>query len=61
MKEKEYEDQIIRTMRAMQWERVKGGLEAMKQTFWGDSGYYDKFVEHTNNFIKTIEDNGLQE
>ena len=33
------EQRIMRTMRTMAWERAKGELQSMLQTFWDGSGW----------------------
>jgi len=47
----------LRTLRAMAWERAKGELNAVKQTYWSDSlAEFDNVVEE---FVKSVEDEGL--
>lgn len=43
-------------LRLMAWERAKGELNAILQTYWGEGGYHemDKAVRA---FIKKVEDN----
>ena len=49
----------IRTMRLICWERAKGELNAMLQTFWGDR--YDALDNACEVFVKKVEDEGLNE
>lgn len=55
------ESREIRTLRSMAWERAKGELSSMKQTFWDNGGNYKNFIDVLDKFIKTVEDRGLQE
>lgn len=61
------DDKILRTLRTMAWERAKGELMSMAQTFWGNaetascSSQFEKFKFEMNVFIKNIEDHGLHE
>jgi hypothetical protein len=56
------DDRVLRTMRAMAWERAKGELRSIGQTYWdGTSDRYDRFKEEIEEFIKRIEDEGIIE
>lgn len=59
------EDKVIRTLRCMAWERAKGELQAILNTFWGkdkeESENYCKASEVINEFIFKVEDEGLIE
>lgn len=53
---------VIRTLRAMAWERAKGELNSMRHTFWGFTEDEQKFSEldlKIEEFIKNIEDDEL--
>lgn len=54
------ESREIRILRTMAWERAKGELRSMLHTYYTNDNY-DKFSLEVKNFIKTVEDNGLQE
>lgn len=54
------ESREIRVMRNMAWERAKGELESILCTYYGNDNY-DKFEEKLNEFVKYIEDWGIQE
>ena len=52
----------IRTMRSMAWERAKGELNSILQTFWSDnSNNYEQFRDELKKFVCYIEDHGLHE
>ena len=54
------EDKIIRTMRLQAWERAKGELNAVLQTYWNDQKYI-AIVGEINEFIEKVETEGLVE
>jgi hypothetical protein len=54
-------DRVIRTLRGQAWERAKGELNSMLGTFWDDDGRFEKLDAAIKEFIKKVEDNGLQE
>jgi hypothetical protein len=50
-------------MRAMAWQRAKGELGSMLETYWAhdrDSNF-EKLSKEIREFISTVEDGGLQE
>ncbi|MBD3260432.1 MAG: hypothetical protein GF334_01920 [Candidatus Altiarchaeales archaeon] len=49
----------IRTLRAMAWERAKGELQAMLQTFWDEYEKFEVLDDLIKQFIKEIEDDEL--
>ena len=56
----------LRSLRTMAWERGKGELNSMKHTFWSGHDHEDPdafklFVAALENFITTVEDQGLHE
>ena len=53
----------IRTMRAMEWERVKGGLCAILHSFWASSekSRFERCETAFKGFIEKVEDEGLVE
>lgn len=57
---------VLRTLRVQAWERAKGEMNSMLQTFWGedtsnDSEQFNVLSKRIENFIKEIEDEGLHE
>ena len=52
-------------LRHMAWERAKGEIYAMLQTYYdpdsGESGKYDDMLEAFRTFTATVEKQGLQE
>ena len=55
------QDRTLRTMRTMAWERAKGELRSMAQTYWVDTEKFDVFTRETEAFIEHVEDNGIHE
>jgi hypothetical protein len=55
------DDRILRTLRMQAWERTKGELNAILSTYWGEPEKFPEMYKITTDFIKHIEDNGLQE
>lgn len=56
------ESREIKTMRYMAWERAKGELRSMLQTYWEEDTFgYCELEEVFSDFIKKVEDRGLQE
>lgn len=59
------EAKILRTLRNQAWERAKGELQAVMQTFWGSDtnrdGQYKELSKAIDNFITDVESRGLQE
>lgn len=56
----------IRVMRNMAWERAKGELNSMLQTFYDDIdnsslGQFKELSKAVTKFIEKVEDDGLQE
>ena len=53
----------IKILRSMAWERAKGELSAMAQTYHGEEGKieYAKFCDAYTEFVSEVEDHGLQE
>lgn len=56
-------DRQMSCMRQMEWERVKGGLEAMLCTFYGDDelAKYNKLTKAITTFVTDVEKEGLHE
>jgi adenosylmethionine-8-amino-7-oxononanoate aminotransferase len=48
-------------MRLMAWERAKGELISMLQTYVAEQEQYDKLNKAINEFIKDVEDNAKHE
>ena len=61
------EDKILRTLRAQAWERAKGELMAVMQTYWyGNSDSEEESPYHQmdrvrKEFVEHVEGNGLAE
>jgi hypothetical protein len=55
------DDTVLRTLRAMAWERAKGELRSMGQTYWNDTARFERYVSEAEEFIKHIEDEGIYE
>ena len=55
------EDRVIRTLRMQAWQRAKGELEAVLNTYWDGNNNYLKMSNEVKTFIESIEDRGLQE
>lgn len=59
-------DKVLRTLRAMAWNRAKGELMAMMHTYWNkDDQVYDQQGERAGDvidkFIQHMEEEGLFE
>ena len=48
-------------LRAMAWERAKGEMKSMMQSYIGMSEKYEAFVHAYEAFVKIVEDDGLHE
>jgi len=56
------DEKILRTLRLMAWERAKGEIQSILQTYWDhEDKRWEEFDNKVKEFIKYIEDNGLQE
>ncbi len=47
------ESKEIRTMRYMEWQRVKGGLQAILHSYW-DNGSYREVKDTIEKFMKDM-------
>ena len=58
-------DRIIRTLRCQSWERAKGELQSVLQTYWDEGlepeSKYTRMSKSVNDFINYVEDEGLAE
>jgi hypothetical protein len=54
-------DNINRILRAMAWQRVKGELEAIRQTYFNEMDKFDSFDFKLHKFIDEVEDSGCVE
>lgn len=54
-------DILAAIMRNMAWERAKGELESMRVTFYGREEQYKELDKKIREFVKDVEDYGLQE
>lgn len=58
------DEKVIRTLRGMAWERAKGELQSILQTYWDGHSKDDKFKAMdaaVEKFISEVQDNGLAE
>ncbi len=55
------DDAQIRTMWMMAWSRAKGELDAMLCSYWGSDETFKEMQIQITNFVKEVEDQGLQE
>ena len=56
------DEKVLKTMRYMAWNRAKGELQSMLDTYWsGSDEQFTKMKKAINNFIEDVEDNGKQE
>tara|TARA_R110001599_G_scaffold324065_1_gene535789 strand:+ start:284 stop:457 length:174 start_codon:yes stop_codon:yes gene_type:complete len=56
------DESVLKTMRYMAWNRAKGELQSMLDTYWsGSDEQFTKMKKAINNFIEDVEDNGKQE
>lgn len=53
------DSRLLRTMRYMEWEKIKGQLSSMLHTYWGDEKKFEEASKHVNRFIKRIDDYGI--
>ena len=54
------ESMDMKIMRRMAWERAKGELQSMLQTYWGNDNFLE-FDVTVREFVKKVENNALQE
>jgi hypothetical protein len=52
---------VLGVLRAQSWERAKGELQAMLQTYYNSDVSYSRMVAAIEALEKEVEDNGLQE
>ena len=56
------EENILKTMRYMAWNRAKGELQSMLETYWyGKDEQYREMKKAIDDFIEDVEGNGKQE
>lgn len=59
------DENILRALRGQAWERGKGELRAVLQTFFGEGaarpGQFDQFDAEVAKFIAVVEGEGLAE
>lgn len=51
----------LRVLRMMAWERAKGELRSMLNTYWDDHDRFTAMNEVMTEFVKHVEDNALEE
>ncbi len=55
-------DKLIHVLRSMAWERAKGELFSILDTYYGDEREkFEKMNNKLTKFVKEIEDEGLSE
>lgn len=52
------EEILLRTLRAMAWQRAKGEMQALLYTFWNDQEQFNAMNDAIESFVKDVEDNG---
>lgn len=55
------DEKILKTMRYMAWERAKGELNSMLETYWHDTEKYNTIRKAIFEFIEDVEGNAKQE
>jgi hypothetical protein len=55
------DDRILRTMRAMEWSRIKGMLDAILNTYWSEEEKHNKLDKLIHDFIGKVDGEGLAE
>jgi hypothetical protein len=53
------DDATMHALRLMAWERAKGELGAILQTYFGGDSRFDTVSDEFTKFIARIEDNGI--
>lgn len=52
----EMEERILITLRRMAWERAKGELLSLLETYWGEKNSFEEVSKRIEDFIKEFED-----
>ena len=55
------EEKILSTMRAQSWQRAKGELRAVLETYWDSHVRFREMSDAIQDFVKMVEDRGLAE
>jgi len=55
------DERILSTLRLQAWERAKGELNSMLQSYWGFDGKFESMDEAVTDFIEKVESEGWQE
>lgn len=55
------QEKLLKTVRAMAWERAKGELRSMLQTYWGEEDKFSACSQAIEDFIEHIEGEGIYE
>lgn len=50
------EYRTIETLRIMEWERVKGSLNALVKSIWDDEKEYERYRNNVDKFIRAMDD-----
>lgn len=52
---------VIRVMRAQAWQRAKGELMSILETYWKETEQFERMSDLTQQFISAVQDEGLAE
>jgi len=55
------DERVLSTLRLQAWERAKGELNSMLQSYWGFDGKFESMDEAVTDFIEKVESEGWQE
>lgn len=57
------DSRILHAMRAMAWQRAKGEMASIMETYYADQDddKYERFKESFEAFVKHVQDEGLAE
>lgn len=54
-------DNVLRALRAQAWERAKGELNAVLQTYFGEAEKFEAMDAAIREFVEKVEGHGLAE
>lgn len=52
---------LLKTLRTQAWERAKGELQSLLQSYWHEPERFQIMQEAVETFIDNVESNGMQE
>ena len=55
------DDKFLRTLRTMAWQRAKGEINAMLNTYWKEDDKHTQLRALFIDFVSNVESEGLQE